>query len=135
MRFQTSVCIAESFVSLQVAVLKVLSGHPGGRASIGDLSSDLAVLNTSGADWRDRLKRMAARAPTIDIFGQSLVIRDAGAWRLTDEGRRLLHVMEAIGPHLAVTTPDPVLVERTGPMTAAVDVHYRAPNIRAIALD
>jgi hypothetical protein len=98
--------VAESVVSLQVAILKVLSGQPGGRASISDLNSDLAVLGASGLDWTQRIKRMAARVPRIDIFGQGLVIRDSGGWQLTEEGRRMVQVMDAIGPHLAVATPE-----------------------------
>jgi hypothetical protein len=82
-------------VSLQVAILKVLSGHPGGRASVADLKSDLAFLNSIGADWTNRLKRLAARAPVLDIFGQGHVLRDKGGWQLSEAGRELLAVMEA----------------------------------------
>jgi hypothetical protein len=82
-------------VSLQVAILKVLSGHPDGRASVADLKSDLAFLNSIGADWTDRLKRLAARAPALDIFGQGLASRDKDGWQLTAAGRELLAVMEA----------------------------------------
>jgi hypothetical protein len=106
--------VAESVVSLQVAILKVLSGQPGGRASISDLNADLAVLSASGSDWTQRIRRMAARAPGIDIFGQGLVIRDNGGWQLTGEGRRMVQVMDAIGPHLAVATPERAPVNIVG---------------------
>jgi hypothetical protein len=64
-------------MSFQVTVLKVLAGHPGGALSVDDLKHAVAILMTSGRDWTDRTKRMLARAPDLDIFSQSLVIRDA----------------------------------------------------------
>jgi hypothetical protein len=76
-------------VSLQIAILKVLVSHPEGRATIAALNSDLSILNTSGSDWTDRLKRLAARAPDLDIFGQRLILRDSSGWQITPEGRAL----------------------------------------------
>jgi hypothetical protein len=70
-------CGVELCASLQIAILKVLVSHPEGRATIAALNSDLSILNTSGSDWRDRLKGVAARAPRLDIFGQRLVLRDS----------------------------------------------------------
>jgi hypothetical protein len=81
-------------VSFQVTVLKVLAGHPGGTLSVADLKHAVAVLMTSGRDWTDRTKRMLARAPDLDIFSQSLVIRDADGWRITDAGLALLATIE-----------------------------------------
>ena len=66
-------------MSLQIAILKVLVSHPEGRATTAALNSDLCILNTSGSDWTDRLRRLAARAPGLDIFGQRLVLRTAPA--------------------------------------------------------
>jgi hypothetical protein len=54
-------------VSFQITVLKVLAGHPEGRASIADLTSYVSILISSGADWTNRTKRLAARAPKLDI--------------------------------------------------------------------
>ena len=88
-------------MSLQVAILKVLSGHPDGRASVADLNFDLAFLNTIGADWTDRMKRLAARAPTLDIFGQGLVRRDKDGWQITAAGQELLVGLEVSGYTLA----------------------------------
>jgi hypothetical protein len=66
-------------VSLQMAILKVLSCHPQGLATIAALNADLNILNTSGRDWTDRMKRLAARVPGLDLFGQQLVVRsDSG---------------------------------------------------------
>ena len=68
-------------MSLQIAILKVLVSHPGGRATIAALNSDLSILTTSGSEWSDRLKRLAARAPGIDVFSQRLILRDISAGR------------------------------------------------------
>jgi hypothetical protein len=45
--------------------------------------------------WTDRTKRLAARAPGLDIFAQALVLRDATGWQITDAGRALLASVEA----------------------------------------
>jgi hypothetical protein len=50
-------------MSFQITVLKVLAGHPEGRASIAELTRYVSILISSGTDWTDRTKRMAARAP------------------------------------------------------------------------
>jgi hypothetical protein len=34
---------------------------------------DMAILATSGPDWADRSRRLAARMPDLDIFSQGLV--------------------------------------------------------------
>ena len=81
-------------MSLQIAILKVLVSHPEGRATVAVLNSDLCILNTSGSDWTDRLKRLAARAPGLDIFGQRLVLRDSSGWQVTPEGRAFLDLLE-----------------------------------------
>lgn len=77
----------ELCVSLQIAILKVLVSHTEGRATIAALNSDLSILTTSGPDWTNRLRRLAARAPGLDIFGQKLILRDSSGWQITPEGR------------------------------------------------
>ena len=74
-------------MSLQIAILKVLVSYPDGRATIAALNSDLSILNTSGRDWTDRLKRLAARAPGLDLFSQRLVLRDNAGWQITEVNR------------------------------------------------
>lgn len=81
-------------MSFQVTVLKVLAGHPDGRLSVDDLKRAVAILICSGPDWTDRTKRLLARAPGLDIFSQSLVIRDAQGWQITEAGRALLAAIE-----------------------------------------
>jgi hypothetical protein len=81
-------------MSLQIAILKALSGRPSGRASVSDLNSDLAFFNSIGAEWTSRMSRLAARAPALDIFGQGLVTRDTFGWQLTLAGRVFLTAIE-----------------------------------------
>ena len=89
-------------MSFQITVLKVLAGHPDGRASLPDLRRAVGILISSGTDWTDRTKRLAARAPGLDIFSQALVLRDTDGWQITDAGRTLLASIETRAP----TTPE-----------------------------
>jgi hypothetical protein len=81
-------------MSFQITILKVLAGHPEGRASLADLKRAMAILITSGSDWTDRTKRLAARAPDLDIFSQSFVLRDNAGWQITDAGRAFLDFLQ-----------------------------------------
>src|SRR5258705_240845 len=49
-------------MSFQITILKVLAGHPEGRALLPDLKRAMAILITSRSDWTDRMTRLAARA-------------------------------------------------------------------------
>ncbi|WBL77298.1 hypothetical protein I3J27_30425 [Bradyrhizobium xenonodulans] len=82
-------------MNFQVTVLKILVSYPDGFAVMADLKRDMAILATSGRDWAERTKRLAARAPDLDIFSQGLVERLNGGWRITEKGRGLLELMEA----------------------------------------
>ncbi|MBR1200953.1 hypothetical protein JQ634_34475 [Bradyrhizobium sp. AUGA SZCCT0240] len=82
-------------MSFQITVLKVLAGHPGGRASLAELTRAVAILMSSGPDWTDRTKRLAARAPGLEIFSQSFVLRDDAGWQITDAGRAFLGSVES----------------------------------------
>ena len=82
-------------MSFQITVLKVLAGHPEGRASIADLTRYVSILISSGADWTNRTKRLAARAPKLDIFADCLVLRDINGWQITEGGRQFLASLEA----------------------------------------
>ncbi len=90
-------------MSFQVTILKVLAGHPEGRASLADLRRAVAILISSGSDWTDRTKRLAARAPGLDIFAQALVLRDNSGWQITDAGRALLASVEKPAPVMATS--------------------------------
>ncbi|MET4803238.1 hypothetical protein [Bradyrhizobium sp. LB11.1] len=82
-------------MNFQVTVLKILASYPGGFAVMADLKHDMAILATSGRDWTEHTKRLASRAPDLDIFSQSLIERLNGGWRITDKGRAVLAFMEA----------------------------------------
>jgi hypothetical protein len=107
-------------VSLQVAILKVLASYADGRASLDEIKSDLAILAGAGPEWNQRLKRLAAKAPRLDIFGQHLVLKDGANWALTATGREMLRHLEAptpVKPILTIVassdfpaTPEPSMV-------------------------
>ncbi|SPP93027.1 hypothetical protein [Bradyrhizobium vignae] len=82
-------------MNFQVTVLKILVSYPDGFAVMEDLKRDMAILATSGRDWADRTKRLAARVPGLDIFSQGLVERISGGWMITAKGRDVLDSMEA----------------------------------------
>jgi hypothetical protein len=82
-------------VNFQVTVLKILVSYPDGFAVMADLKRDMAVLATSGRDWAERTKRLAARVADLDIFSQALVERLNGGWRITGKGRAVLELVEA----------------------------------------
>ncbi|MGY3563973.1 hypothetical protein ACVWXP_007298 [Bradyrhizobium sp. USDA 4463] len=92
-------------MNFQVTVLKVLVSYPDGFAVMADLKRDMAILATSGPDWAERTKRLAARVPDLDIFSQGLIERMKGGWRVTDKGRAVLAVMEpqGVAPRVALT--------------------------------
>ncbi|MCK1480407.1 hypothetical protein IVB27_38185 [Bradyrhizobium sp. 197] len=82
-------------MSLAVSILKLLDGQPDGQASLDAVKQYLAVYYSSGPEWLQRMKALAERAPsTINIFGQKLVTREPGAWRVTEAGRTFLAALE-----------------------------------------
>jgi hypothetical protein len=109
-------------VSLQVAILKVLASYPDGKASLAALKGDLAILAGAGIAWSERLKRLGAQVPDLDIFGQDLVLRDDTGWQLPAAGRELLSSIEVPLTATGATVPTatlgvvpPVAVERPRP--------------------
>ena len=83
-------------MSIQVAILKVLASHGNGRATLASLRRDVVILTASGGEWSARLKRLAGRVPSIDIFGSGYVHRDHDGWEITAEGRDFLRALEAV---------------------------------------
>ncbi|WP_368508736.1 hypothetical protein [Bradyrhizobium lupini] len=81
-------------MNFQVTVLKILVSYPEGFAVMADLKRDMAILATSGPDWAERTKRLAARARARH-FSDRLVERQNGGWRITVNGRAVLESMEA----------------------------------------
>jgi len=91
-------------VNFQVTILKVLVSYPDGFATLDEVKRDLAFFATVGKDWTDQTKRMAARAPGLEIWPQGLVERRDGGWQITAKGRAILEIMEG---KLAVAEPEP----------------------------
>ena len=83
-------------VSIQVAILKILASHEGGRATTASLKRDMAILATSGPEWSARMRRLAGRAKTIDIFASAYALWDDDGWQITADGRAFLKTLEAV---------------------------------------
>ena len=113
----------EASVSFQVTVLKVLAGHPGGCLSVDDLKRAVAILMCSGTDWTDRTKCLAARAPKLDIFADSLVVRDVNGWHITEGGRQFLAWLEV---------PLPIAAEPVQAPEADMTKQPRSPTLRLV---
>src|SRR4051794_23025345 len=58
---------------------------------------------TSGPDWTDRTKRLAAGAPGLDVFSQAYVLRDGTGWSISDAGRAFLDCIETLPLELSPT--------------------------------
>ena len=116
------VALAGRRVSFQITVLKVLAGHPQGHASLADLKHYVAVLTCSGADWSQRMKRLAARAPELDIFSSGYVLREPSGWQITAKGRDFLISIEA-------PSAEPALTPVALPMPVASDPTDLPPNV------
>src|SRR5438067_13687302 len=82
---------------------------PVGSLSVADLTRCVSILIASGSDWTNRTKRLAARAPALDIFSQSFVFRDCAGWQITEAGRAFLVSIEAP----VSETSEPVAPPRT----------------------
>jgi hypothetical protein len=83
-------------VSLQFSILKVLAGQPSGHATLADLNRYITLLSVP--EWTARMKRLSARAPDLDIFSSSYVLRDDAGWQLTAAGHAFLASLEMPAP-------------------------------------
>lgn len=92
-------------MSFQIGVLKVLSSHPDGRASVDAIKSDLALL--ASREWNAQLRRLAALAPRIDVFSAGLILRTPDAWQITEAGRDVLARLERGETIEASPRPEP----------------------------
>ena len=113
-------------MNFQITVLKVLAGHPQGHASLADLKHYVAVLTCSGADWSQRMKRLAARAPDLDIFSSGYVLREPSGWRITAKGRGFL---------ISIETPltEPAHTPVALPTSVVSDPSDLPPNVVQLA--
>ena len=121
-------------MSFRITVLKVLAGSPGGRLPLTDLRHDVALLISSGRDWTDLTKRIATRAPDLDIFSQAFVLREPTGWRITVAGLDFLASVEkpAAAPVAGEAAPFAHAVE-VGPLVA--DPPVAAPTLPVIGVN
>jgi hypothetical protein len=125
----------ERGVSLQLAILKVLSSYPDGRAAVSALSSDLAVLGGC-RDWTARMKLLAAAVPALDIFGNGWVLRDAAGWQLTAAGRAALIRIEASAQAAREVIAGPAAAGDARPSADIITLHdHRLQRRRGLELD
>ena len=80
-------------MSTSIAILKVLSAYPEGRAVFPALKADLALLNSS-REWQSRIRALAAACDPVNLFTDGLAIRDASGWTITPAGRSFLDALE-----------------------------------------
>lgn len=99
----------------------VLSGHSGGRASHAAMNADLVVLAGAGPEWCQRVRRLASNAPSLDIFTEGYVIRNAAGWQITNAGRKALRLM------------DKPLAETSAEISATVAATARKPELAIVA--
>lgn len=120
--------VAGRAVSFQITILKVLAGHPEGRASVAELTRYVSILISSGSDWTDRMRRLAARAPKLEIFADGFVLRNDHGWCITDPGRQFLASLEAPIPALAEEQVQP-----SGPrVTVVTALNQAQPTLRLV---
>ena len=100
-------------MSIQIAILKVLASHGSGRATLASLKHDLAILSSSGPEWQARIKRLASRVRSVDIFGNGFVVRDADGWEITQAGRDFLLALEAVTQDNRELVPAADVITRT----------------------
>ena len=112
-------------MSFQITVLKVLAWHPEGHASLADLTRCVSILISGGTDWTNRTKRLAARAPKLDIFADSFVLRDDNGWHITEGGRQFLASLEA---------PLPIAAEPVQAPEADMTKQRRSPALPTLRL-
>ena len=63
-------------------------------ATFDALKRDLEFLASSGRDWSDRTRKLAAHLPGLSIFSMGLVERYSHGWQLTNKGQSVLQFME-----------------------------------------
>jgi hypothetical protein len=74
--------------------MKVLASYPLRLATLTQIKRDLEILVTTGAEWSQLTKKMAAGCPVLDVFGLGFVERYSFGWRLTEHGLAALEMME-----------------------------------------
>ena len=86
---------------------------------MADLKRDMAILATSGREWSERTKRLASGFSDLSIFAKGMVVRVDGGWRITEEGRRALALMERLAGRAAIAVPVQEWTVRSHPLSPA----------------
>jgi hypothetical protein len=83
------------------------------------------------------MKRLAARAPELDIFSSGYVLREPSGWQITAKGREFLISLEAplAEPTLApVALPAPLVSDPTDlPLNVVRLVDHKGQRVRRAA--
>ena len=103
-------------------------GQAEGRAALPELTRQVSILISSGPDWTERTKRLAALAPGLNIFRSGFVLVDRANWQITDAGRVFLVSLEtptsaedysAIVEGVPTVAPPPVYNDEPKPEVTA----------------
>ena len=113
-------------MNFQVTILKVLASYPNGIVTFDSLKRDLEFLASSGRDWSDRTRRLAAHLPGLSIFSMGLVERHPHGWQLTNKGQSALQFMEASDSGLQQNRA----AERDESRAASTNIVEFAPHLR-----
>ena len=76
---------------VRIALLKILTSYPDGRASYDSLKSDFSMLATQ--EWLARMRVLAARSGWLNIYAE-LATRDMHGLMITEAGREFLGRLE-----------------------------------------
>ena len=83
------------------------------------------------------MKRLAARAPELDIFSSGYVLREPSGWQITQKGREFLILIESSPAESAlapVAVPPPVVSDPTNlPANVVQIVGHRVQRWRRLA--
>jgi hypothetical protein len=113
-------------MSLQFAILKVLAGQPDGRATVADINRTITLL--SCPEWTARIKRLAALAPDLDMFGSRYVCREDTGWQLTEAGYGFLAAIDMPAPVAEAAVAQPEVI-----VTCEAAAQQRAEPSRLVA--
>ena len=113
-------------MNFQVTILKVLASYPNGIATLDALKRDLEFFASSGRDWSNRTRRLAAHLPGLSIFSMGLVERHPHGWQLTNKGQSALQLMEASDSGLQQDRA----AERDESRVASTNIVEFAPHLR-----
>lgn len=99
-----------------------MASHHSGCATLSSLNRDIAILTASGNEWKARIRRLAARVPDIDLFGNAYVLRSEQGWEITAAGRDFLAMLESVTQDNLPEEEEPELAERVSEAAGCGDL-------------